>query len=89
MDENRFGATESARLARIHADLSGWTTQLALEAWQRALGAAENAEREQFNLVGPEPVQPVPATSDELEGLEGAIGGRIFSSVPPTPTHPF
>ena len=31
MDENSFGCDDCARLARIHADLSGWTTQIALE----------------------------------------------------------
>ena len=32
-DTHAFGLDDAARLCRIHADLAGWTTQIALEVW--------------------------------------------------------
>ena len=49
MDDNLFGAEDAARLARIHADIVGWTTQMALEvrgvSAAHRIGAAAQANR--------------------------------------------
>lgn len=69
MDEGSLSPADCARLARIHADLAGWTAQICVDAWQRALAVAEAAGEDVFSVVGP---SPIPPTTQELQG---AVGG--------------